>query len=144
MMEFHTFRSLMYLLKTYNDGLDKFDKALGIQINDGWMVQSIDNLIKTIAGGFFSYALYDSVEAGIESQLETIEQLICHYCFMGDFGENDEQLDRVYVENQDTENEIVYPCKSLRDVYNIIIRYMDDNNENDIYFDFGTRRNKKG
>lgn len=89
------------LLKNYSEGLDNFERGLGMRIHEGWLVDPFDKIISSLTDAFFTDeeldvniyndALTQEMTPEFDSEWCTINEIIYHYCFNSNFGEDTKQ-----------------------------------------------------
>lgn len=122
MIEKHTFVKIINGLKDYADNVSKLEDALNVVFDVNYMTRVMDNTLDALAQGFFT--LEEILDLSTYKQtLDTITSMIYHFCFTGYFGDNKKELERFFVENPDTSEEVSYDCFSANDLYNIITMY---------------------
>lgn len=130
MIERHTFRQLIETIAMIEAGIEKFEAAVNCHIDDNWMVNAPCRIITAIAEGFFeNYTL--EKEKGhhsiVDSKLKTIEELLYHFIYMEDYGNESEHCkSKLVVVDQGEDTEKALPCTCIDELYDIIQTYIND------------------
>ena len=117
----HTFKKLIESIMKIERGISKIEDALEIHIDQNWLLDSEQIMIRAIAEGF-----YDDVDAN-ETQIDTIEELLYHVFFMEDFGNDSEHCKNKLIivdEGKDTQHSI--SCTNIDELYNAICIYVEN------------------
>jgi hypothetical protein len=120
----HTFKKLIETVVSMEAGIESFEKAVNCHIDDNWMTNGISSIIRAIAEGFFDELTVDrSLE---EQQSETIEELLYHFIYMEDCGNDSahcrEKLVRV---SNDKGEENALSCTTVDELYGVIRTYLE-------------------
>jgi hypothetical protein len=123
MLERHTFRTLIETIALNEVGIKSFENAVGCQIDDNWMTRSSSSIIRALSDGFF-----DKVpeEGTLEyRRSEVIEELLYHFIYMEDCGNDSEHCREKLVRvSNDNNEETALPCTSIDELYTIIYTYL--------------------
>lgn len=132
MISKHTFKTLIAVITEMESGIEAFGKAVNCQIEDNWMTNGISNIIRAIAEGFFEeLPVRRSLE---EQQSETIEELLYHFIYMEDCGNDSEHCrERLVRVSNDKGEENALSCTNIDELYGVICTYLD---RQDINFHF--------
>lgn len=124
MISRHTFKTLIAVIIEVEAGIEAFGKAVNCQIDDNWMTNGISNIIRAIAKGFFEeLPVRRSLE---EQQSETIEELLYHFIYMEDCGNESEHCkSKLVIVNEGKEDQHSISCTNLDELYNVIILYVE-------------------
>ena len=123
MIERHTFKQLIETVVIMEAGIEAFEKAVNCHIDDNWMTNGTSNVIRAIAEGFFSDTpVKRSLE---EQQAETIEELLYHFIYMEDCGNDSEHCREKLVRISNNEEEKPLSCTNIDELYGVIRTYLD-------------------
>lgn len=124
MIKRHTFKQLIETVAVMEAGIEAFEKVVNCHIDDNWMTNGTSNIIRAIAEGFFEeLPVKRSLE---EQQSETIEELLYHFIYMEDCGNESEHCkSKLVVINEGKEDQHSVPCTNLDELYNVIILYLE-------------------
>lgn len=145
MINKYAFSSIIYALKSYNKGLDAFEAGLGIQINENYMVKLFDDIIEPLTDSFFNQEELEENICDIDGihfahncnrefkdNWETINELIYHFCFNGDFGDKPEVLtERLVIKDNQGEDIESYDALTTEQLYEVIVRFLNRINDSD-------------
>jgi hypothetical protein len=126
----HTFKKLIETVVMLEAGIDTFEKAVNCHIDDNWMTNGTSNIIRAIAEGFFENIDINSLE---EDQADTIEELLYHFIYMEDCGNESEHCREKLVRISNDEEEKALSCTNIDELYGVIRTYLD---RQDINFHF--------
>ena len=131
MIERHTFKQLIETVVIMEAGIEAFEKAVNCHIDDNWMTNGTSKIIRAIAEGFFNDTpVKRSLE---EQQAETIEELLYHFIYMEDCGNNSEHCREKLVRISNDTEEKALSCTTVDELYGVIRTYID---RQDINFHF--------
>ena len=132
MISRHTFKTLIAVITEMEAGIETFEKAVNCHIDDNWMTNGTSNIIRAIAEGFFDeLPVKRSLE---EQQSETIEELLYHFIYMEDCGNDSEHCREKLVRmSNDKGEENALSCTTVDELYGVIRTYLD---RQDINFNF--------
>lgn len=131
MIEKHTFKDLIKTVVLVEKGIEKFEEAISCHIDDNWMTRVCNGIIRAIAEGFFEKVDINSLE---EVQADTIEELLFHFIYMEDCGNDSEHCREKLVRvsnNKGEENAL--SCTTVDELYGVIRTYIE---RQDINFSF--------
>jgi hypothetical protein len=126
----HTFKKLIETVVMMEAGIETFEKAVNCHIDDNWMTNGTSNIIRAIAEGFFEKIDINSLE---EDQADTIEELLYHFIYMEDCGNESEHCREKLVRISNDEEEKALSCTNIDELYGVIRTYLD---RQDINFHF--------
>ena len=127
----HTFKQLIETVVLMEAGIEAFEKAVNCHIDDNWMTTGTSNIIRTITLGFFDdIPAEHSLE---EQQADTIEELLYHFIYMEDCGNDSEHCREKLVRISNDEEEKALSCATVDELYGVIHTYLD---RQDINFHF--------
>ena len=127
----HTFKQLIETVAIMEAGIEAFEKAVNCHIDDNWMTNGTSNIIRAIALGFFDdIPVKRSLE---EQQAATIEELLYHFIYMEDCGNDSEHCREKLVRISNDEEEKALSCTNIDELYGVIRTYLD---RQDINFQF--------
>ena len=119
MIELHTFKALINTVVEIEAGICKLEEALNCHFDDNWMTSTPCRIINAIANGFFD-------KNDTEWQVDTIEELLYHFIYMEDCGNNSEHCkSKMVVMNEGKANEMPLSCTNLDELYSVIRTYID-------------------
>jgi hypothetical protein len=131
MIERHTFKQLIETVAVMEAGIEAFEKAVNCHIDDNWMTNGTSNIIRAIAEGFFEKVAANSLE---EDQADTIEELLYHFIYMEDCGNDSEHCREKLVRvSNDRGEENALSCTTVDELYGVIRTYIE---RQDINFSF--------
>ena len=130
MIERHTFTKLIASIVEIEKGIEALEKALGCHFDDNWMTEAPSNIIRAISEGFFEKVYTNSLE---EDQADTIEELLYHFIYMEDCGNDSEHCREKLVRISNNEEEKALSCTNIDELYGVIRTYLD---RQDINFHF--------
>lgn len=132
MISRHTFKTLIAVITEMEAGIETFEKAVNCHIDDNWMTNGTSNIIRAIAEGFFDEL---PVKRSLEDQQsETIEELLYHFIYMEDCGNDSEHCREKLVRvSNDKGEENALSCTTVDELYGVIRTYLD---RQDISFNF--------
>ena len=120
MIEKHTFITQISLLKDYNKAVNKMDDAIDIG-HDSWLFHLIDNWLESICTAFYTYDEYvEYIRKNSKGIADNIIELVFHFCFNGDFGENIKPIKHVYSRDDGKWQNIL----NSAELYDVIIDYI--------------------
>ena len=124
MIERHTFKALINSVSEIENGIEKLEGVFNCQFDRNWMTEAPCRIIRAIADGFFDSPPYDrSLE---ESQSELIEELLYHFIYMEDCGNDSEHCrSKLVIADEGKETEHSIPCTNLDELYNAIDIYLN-------------------
>jgi hypothetical protein len=127
----HTFKQLIETVVVMEAGIEAFEKAVNCHIDDNWMTNGTSNIIRAIALGFFEDI---PVERSLdEQQADTIEELLYHFIYMEDCGNDSEHCREKLVRISNDKEEKALSCTNIDELYGVIRTYLD---RQDINFHF--------
>ena len=122
MMERHTFKALITSVVEIEKGINALESALNCHFDGNWLTEAPCNIIKAIAEGFFEKS---PAERSIEDcQSETIEELLYHFIYMEDCGNDSEHCRERLVRVSNNEEEKPLSCTNIDELYTIICTYL--------------------
>ena len=123
MIERHTFKQLIETVVIMEAGIEAFEKAVNCHIDDNWMTNGTSKIIRAITEGFFSdIPVKRRLE---EQQAETIEELLYHFIYMEDCGNDYEHCREKLVRISNNEEEKALSCTTVDELYGVICTYLD-------------------
>ena len=123
MIERHTFKKLINTIVDVEKGITALETTLNCHFDDNWLVNIPSNIIEAIAKGFFEYS--KDLESAAGSQIETIEELLYHFIYMEDCGNNSEHcMSKLVIVDEGKESQHSLPCTNIDELYNAIIIYI--------------------
>ena len=129
MIEKHTFKQLIETIVIIEAGIEKFEEAVNCYFDDNWMTKAPCKIITALAEGFFeNYTL--EKEKGhhsiVDSKLEMIEELLYHFIYMEDCGNESEHCkSKLVIVDQGEDTESALPCTCIDELYNVIQMYTE-------------------
>jgi hypothetical protein len=126
----HTFKKLIETVVMMEAGIETFEKAVNCHIDDNWMTNGTSNIIRAIAEGFFEKIDINSLE---EDQADTIEELLYHFIYMEDCGNESEHCREKLVRISNDAEEKALSCTTVDELYGVIRTYIE---RQDINFHF--------
>jgi hypothetical protein len=127
----HTFKQLIETVVVMEAGIEAFEKAVNCHIDDNWMTNGTSNIIRAIALGFFEDI---PVERSLDDQqADTIEELLYHFIYMEDCGNDSEHCREKLVRISNDKEEKALSCTNIDELYGVIRTYLD---RQDINFHF--------
>lgn len=130
MIERHTFKELIENVVTSDAFLSKLEQLLGVQFDSGVVTNGIERTIHAIAEGFQTYGEIN------DFQVETVEELLYHFIYMEDCGNESEHCrSKLVIVNEGKEDQHSVPCTNLDELYNVIILYLE-NTDCDFTFNY--------
>lgn len=132
MIERHTFKKLISSIIEIEAGITALEKTLACQFDNNWMTNAPEAIIRAIAEGFFEeLPVKRSLE---EQQSETIEELLYHFIYMEDCGNDSEHCREKLVRvSNDKGEENALSCTTVDELYRVIRTYIE---RQDINFSF--------
>ncbi len=131
MIERHTFKKLISSVVEIEAGIVALEKTLACHFDNNWMTKAPEAIIRALAEGFFEKVDVNSLE---EDQADTIEELLYHFIYMEDCGNDSEhcreKLVRVF---NDKGEENALSCTTVDELYGVIRTYIE---RQDINFHF--------
>ena len=123
MIAIHTFKSLINTVVVMEAGIETFEKAVNCHIDDNWMTNGTSNIIRAVAEGFFEeIPVKNSLE---EDQFEVIEELLYHFIYMEDCGNDSEHCKSKLVRmSNDKGEEKSLSCTNIDELYGVIRTYL--------------------
>lgn len=126
-------------LKNYSDGLNKFEKGLGIPIAEGWLVHIFDSMLTALTDSFFDeteacYFTRGTTFSHIKKHCPTelkqrwsdVKEILYHYCFNSDFGTRPDQCERLIVITDENNNEVsVHDAACAEELYDAICIWLN-------------------
>lgn len=122
MIDKHTFVDLLKTMKNYVTGLADFEKSLHTIFDDNFLIHIIDGTLVAAGEGFFTKEQLDDLENDVT--VNTVIDMIYHFAFKGEFGAKPAELQRLYVENENKNNERAFNAFTPEELYVIIDRYL--------------------
>ena len=127
----HTFKQLIETVVMMEAGIETFEKAVNCHIDDNWMTNGTSNIIRATALCFFDdIPVKRSLE---EQQADTIEELLYHFIYMEDCGNDSEHCREKLVRISNDKEEKALSCTNIDELYGVIRTYLD---RQDINFHF--------
>ena len=131
MIERHTFKSLIETITYMEEGIQKLEQALNCYFDANWMTETPSKLIRAITESFFEEVTTDGLK---EAQADVIEELLYHFIYMEDCGNDSEHCKTELVKiSNDKGEEASLSCANLDELYNVIRTYLQ---RDDINFHF--------
>ena len=131
MIERHTFKQLIETVVMIEAGIEKFEVAVNCPMDDNWMTAAPCRIITAIALGFFDdIPGKRSLE---EQQAGTLEELLYHFIYMEDCGNESEHCREKLVRISNDNEEKALSCTNIDELYGVIRTYLD---RQDINFHF--------
>lgn len=145
MIEKHTFVDTLNALKNHCSGQKQLEKALNCYFEDSNFIFRIGcNLIDILTDAFFTTEQLEIIKSHTNRtyhtkdvpdfvyQWETIGDLLNHYCWNGDFGDNPDVLkNRMQIKDKDEKIIISYNAFTSDELYILIIDYITGKNIDD-------------
>lgn len=120
MIEKHTFVSSLNNLASFVEKVNILEDVLEIMFDNNFLTNMIDSTLVTLGESFFTEEeLNDS-----NCKVTTVIDMLYHFAFMGEFGNKIAELQRFYVENENTKDEQVFNAFTSIELYTIIDRYI--------------------
>lgn len=133
MIERHTFKKLISSVVEIEAGIAALEKTLACQFDNNWMIRAPETIIRAIAEGFLEKVDVNSLE---EDQADIIEELLYHFIYMEDCGNESEHCKyKLVIVNEGKEDQHSVPCTNLDELYNVIILYLE-NTDCDFTFNY--------
>lgn len=122
MIERHTFKALLTSIVEIEIGITALEKTLNCHFDQNWMTDAPSGIIRAIAEGFFDKIDINSLE---EDQADTIEELLYHFIYMEDCGNDSEhcKVNLVKISNNSGEEKSL-SCTNLDELYGVICTYL--------------------
>ena len=131
MIERHTFKKLISSIVEIEAGITALEKTLACQFDNNWMTKAPEAIIRAIAEGFFEKVDVNSLE---EDQADTIEELLFHFIYMEDCGNDSEHCREKLVRvSNDKGEENALSCTTVDELYGVVRTYLE---RQDINFSF--------
>lgn len=131
MIEKHTFKRLISVVVEIEAGIAALEKTLACHFDNNWMTKAPEAIIRAIAEGFFEKIDVNSLE---EDQADTIEELLFHFIYMEDCGNDSEHCREKLVRvSNDKGEENALSCTTIDELYGVIRTYIE---RQDINFSF--------
>jgi hypothetical protein len=123
MLERHTFKALINSVVEIEEGITKLEKTLNCHFDQNWMTKTPSSIIRAIAEGFFEKIAINSLE---EDQADTIEELLYHFIYMEDCGNDSEHCkSKLIIIDEGKESEHSISCTNIDELYNAIDIYLN-------------------
>jgi hypothetical protein len=131
MIKRHTFKALIDTVVAIEKGISELEDTLCVCFDKNWMTDAPFNIIRAIAEGFFDKIAINSVE---DAQADTIEELLYHFIYMEDCGNDSEHCREKLVRvSNDIGEEKAISCTNIDELYSVICTYLE---RQDINFHF--------
>jgi hypothetical protein len=130
MIERHTFKKLISSIIEIEAGITALEKTLACQFDNNWLTKAPEAIIRAIAEGFFENVDVNSLE---EDQADTIEELLYHFIYMEDCGNDSEHCREKLVRISNDVEEKALSCTTVDELYGVIRTYIE---RQDINFHF--------
>ena len=119
----HSFKNLIEVVQIQETGIDNLERSLNCYMDNNWMTQVPNKLIRTIAESFFSEVVPNSKE---DLMSNTIEGLLYHFIYMEDCGNDSEHCKtKLVTVNEGKEDQHSVSCTNLDELYNVITSYIE-------------------
>jgi hypothetical protein len=158
MIEKHTFVDIIESVKKHYEGQKALEKALNCYFEDDNFIFRLGcDIIDSLSSAFFTSDQIDFINNnkskwGCQYHLEnttdwvpkweTVGDLICHFCWNGDFGENTDVLkDRMIIKDKDGNIIRSFNATTSEELFDLIMTYLSDEYngyETPIYIDLTT------
>ena len=123
MIERHTFKELITTIVVTEDCLTKLEDLLGVNFEGGPFVRNNERTIHAIAEGF---QIFGNIN---DFQVETVEELLYHFIYMEDCGNDSEHCkSKLVIVNEGKEDQHSVPCTNLDELYDVICSYIENIN----------------
>lgn len=128
MIEKHTFKALLETVLRIEAGMRNLEDALNIHFEEGWLVETSNQIINAVINGFFPADKVDDFLA------DNINELVYHFIYMEDGGNNSKHCkSELVLVNKDMLDERRLSCTNLDELYDVICTFI---NEKDSKFSF--------
>lgn len=145
MIEKHTFVDTLNALKSHWNGQKQLEKALNCYFEDNNFIFRLGcSLIDILTDAFFTAEQLETIQSSVSKwgrvyhlkdtpdfvyQWETISDLLNHYCWNGDFGDNPDILkDRMQIKDKDGNIVVSYNACNAEELYVLIMDYITGKN----------------
>ena len=129
-----TFKSLINVVVSIEKGITELEDTLRVHFDRNWMTNASCDIITAIANGFFDTDTWNKRGAIEDAQIETIEELLYHFIYMEDCGNDSEHCKTKLVRvSKDNSEETALSCTNLDELFNIILTYLQ---RDDLNFHF--------
>lgn len=130
MIERHTFKELINTILVSEDCIKKLEDLLEVNFEGGPLVRNNEHIIHAIAEGFQTFGKIN------DFQVETVEELLYHFIYMEDCGNDSEHCkSKLVIINEGKEDQHPVPCTTLDELYNVITLYIE-NTDCDFTFNY--------
>ena len=130
MIERHTFKELIGTIVVSEEYIKKLEELLVVNFEGGPFVRNNEHIIHAIAEGFQTFGEIN------DFQVETVEELLCHFIYMEDCGNDSEHCkSKLVIVNEGKEDQHSVPCTNLDELYNVITLYIE-NTDCDFTFNY--------
>lgn len=126
MIDKHTFENFIKILESYECGLSELETTLNVTFDNNFLTHTVDKMIDTLSESFFTQEQLKDID--YVCQIETVKDLLYHYCFTAEFGLLTDRLKGLYIENEGKADERKFDCLTEEQLYDIIVRYVNPEN----------------
>lgn len=117
-----TFKELICVLENHVNGMSELETHLNVTFDDNFLTKTIDHTIVIIGESFFTEDQLKD-ENNILT-VNTVVDMLYHFCLTCDFGLKSEKLKRLYVEDDGLETEEAFDACTAEQLYDVICRYI--------------------
>ena len=126
MIDKHTFENFIKILESYECGVSELETTLNVTFDNNFLTHTLDKMIDALSESFFTQEQLKNID--YVCQIETVKDIIYHYCFTAEFGLKQDKLQRLYIENEGKGEEVSFDCTTVEQLYDIIVRYINPKN----------------
>lgn len=116
------FKDIIDVIESHVDGISQLETCLNVTFDNNFLTKTIDHTIVILGESFFT-----EEELKDENNIltvNTVVDMIYHFCITCDFGLKTETLKRLYVEDDGLDTEEAFDAYTSEQLYDIIIRYI--------------------
>lgn len=122
MVKRHTFKQLLETVAYIEEGIFKLESALNCHFDQNWCTETPSKIIRAISEGFFAEVDANSLA---KKQADTIEELLYHFIYMEDCGNDSEYCrSKLVIVDEGKESQHSVPCTNIDELYDIICTYL--------------------
>lgn len=122
MLSKKTFKELLDVIENHVAGMSELETILNITFDNNFLTKTIDRTIVILGESFFTEQEIKDENHALT--VNTVVDMIYHFCLTCEFGLKTEQLKRLYVEDAGLETEEAFDACTSEQLYDTICRYI--------------------
>lgn len=123
MLSKKTFKELIDVVENHVNGMSELETCLNVTFDNNFLTKTIDHTIVILGESFFTEE--ELKDENNVVTVNTVVDMIYHFCLICDFGLKTAGLKRLYVEDNGLETERAFDAITADQLYESICKYIN-------------------